>query len=372
LWIIKNQLFAPTPRQSTTSDDQRNSCASPIMATPQNEAAWLDGKAQKLRVAKADFPKPAADEIVIKNHAIAINPVDWKIQDYAMFIQEWPMVLGTDVAGEVVEVGADVRRFNKGDRVFGHAISLKSQKPENGAFQWYTSVPAVSAAIIPESISYKDATVLPLAIDTAAHGLYAKREDGYLGLPFPSLNPTSSGKTIFVWGGSSSVGAVAIQLATASGAKVVTTASARNHDFVKKLGAAAAIDYNSSSVVEDVVQAIRSVGGDFVGIYDAISESEGSFKHVLPIAEKLGGANVAVVLGAPENAPANVKFGSVFGIQPELNRPIWEEYITIALEQGKFKAVPEALVVGKGLESVQTGLDKNKAGVSAKKVVIEL
>lgn len=82
-----------------------------------NQAAWLDGKGSRLRVGDAPIPKPTPDNVIIKNHAIAINPVDWKIQDYGFFVQSWPFILGTDVAGEVVEVGENVKKFKKGDRV---------------------------------------------------------------------------------------------------------------------------------------------------------------------------------------------------------------------------------------------------------------
>ena len=69
------------------------------------------------QVGPADIPKPGPDDVVIKNHAVAINPVDWKIQDYGLFIQSWPNVLGEDVAGEIHEVGSNVTKFKKGDRV---------------------------------------------------------------------------------------------------------------------------------------------------------------------------------------------------------------------------------------------------------------
>ena len=85
------------------------------MAT--NRAAWLDGKAQALRIAPADMPSPGPEEVVIRNHAIAINPVDWKIQDSGYFIKTGPMVLGCDVAGEIYEVGGEVKGLKKGDRV---------------------------------------------------------------------------------------------------------------------------------------------------------------------------------------------------------------------------------------------------------------
>lgn len=85
----------------------------------------------------------------------------------------------------------------------------------------------------------------------------------------------------------------------------------------------------------------------------------------------MGGGNLAVTLGGPENKPDNVKVGGVFGLN-ENTHILWKEFITPALESGVLKALPEPLVVGKGLESVQKGLDENKKGVSAKKVVIEL
>ncbi|KAF2165501.1 hypothetical protein M409DRAFT_24353 [Zasmidium cellare ATCC 36951] len=336
-----------------------------------NQAAWIDGKAQKLRVASADLPKPGPDDVVIKNHAVAINPVDWKIQDYGVFVQSWPTILGEDIAGEVYELGANVSKFKKGDRVVAHQLSLVTGKPEDGGFQLYARAAAVFTAKIPDSLSYTQASVLPLALDTAGHGLYDSREKGFIGLDYPSLTPKPSGKTILVWGGSSSVGALAIQLATASGAKVISVASKHNLDFLKSLGAVEALDYNTPSIVDDAVTAIKSAGGDFAGIYDAIS-TEASYKFVLPIAEKLGGTHVAVTLPAPKELPSGVTAANVFAVNKDVNGRLWEEYVTPALEQGKLKAVPEAFVVGKGLEYVQKGFDTNKAGVSAKKVVVEL
>jgi NADPH:quinone reductase-like Zn-dependent oxidoreductase len=210
-----------------------------------------------------------------------------------------------------------------------------------------------------------------LAIDTASAGLYGDTDKGFFGLPYPSLNPSSTGKTLLVWGGSSSVGALTIQLAVASGVKVVSVASKHNIDFVKSLGASEVLDYNATSVVDDVVEAIKSTGGQFIGAYDAIATPD-SFKHVFPIAERLGGGNIATTLPGPEKGvPDNVKLGNVFAINP-CTHPVWKDYVTPALEQGKLKPVPETLVVGKGLENVQKGFDTLKAGVSAKKVVVEL
>ncbi len=85
------------------------------MAT--NRAAFLDKAGAKLEVRDAPMPKAAADRVVIKNKAVAVNPVDWKVQDTGFFIKSLPTVLGEDVAGEIVEVGEGVKHLKKGDRV---------------------------------------------------------------------------------------------------------------------------------------------------------------------------------------------------------------------------------------------------------------
>lgn len=89
------------------------------MAAPINRAAFLDAKDTPLRVADAPMPVAGPGEIVIRNHAIAINPVDWHMQDAGVFVQEWPAILGSDVAGEVFAVGEGVERFRVGERVVG-------------------------------------------------------------------------------------------------------------------------------------------------------------------------------------------------------------------------------------------------------------
>lgn len=241
-----------------------------------------------------------------------------------------------------------------------------------GGFQLYAAIDSHYAAQIPSSLSHTNAAVLPLAIDTAGQGLYDSREKGFLGLQYTSLNPTPSGKTLLIWGGSSSVGALAVQLATTSGANVIAVASAHNHAFLESLGAREALDYHRDSVIEDVIAAVRAVGGECAGIYDAISKPD-SYRFVLPLIEKLGGGSVAVTLPPPpaEEIPEKVRFGNVLAINPVV-QPLWRDYVAPALEQGKLQVVPEALVVGKGLESVQAGLDRSRAGVSAKKVVVDL
>ena len=89
------------------------------MFAPKNQAAWLHKADTPLEVGDAPLQTAGAGEIVVKNAAVAINPLDTHQQDAGVFVQQWPTVFGCDVAGEVYEVGPDVTRFKKGDRVIG-------------------------------------------------------------------------------------------------------------------------------------------------------------------------------------------------------------------------------------------------------------
>ena len=165
-------------------------------------------------------------------------------------------MVGSDVAGEVVEVGGGVTRFRVGDRVVGFAAGSDKQRNRaaEGAFQDYVVLLAHMASPIPDAMAFEDAAVLPLGLSTAACGLFQK---DFLAMNAPSAAPRPTGKTLLVWGGSTSVGSNAIQLAVAAGYDVITTASPRNFDYVKRLGAREAFDYRSKTVVADIVARLR-------------------------------------------------------------------------------------------------------------------
>lgn len=146
---------------------------------PTNTAAWLGAKGAKLAVKPAPYTHPHENEIVVKNHAVAINPLDWIIQVAGSIAYRWikyPFILGADLAGEVVEVGTAVTRFKVGDRVLGHAVGTDNDRnsPAEGAFQEYTVLLAQMAAPIPGTMPYASAAVLPLGLSTAACGLFQK------------------------------------------------------------------------------------------------------------------------------------------------------------------------------------------------------
>jgi len=253
-----------------------------------------------------------------------------------------------------------------------------SGKKEHAAFQNLVAVPQRMVSILPSSIAFTDGVVLPLAISTAAAGLFQK---GFLELPHPVVSsggPQPSNKTIVVWGASSSIGTVAVQLARAAGVDVIATASKHNHDYVQSLGASKVFDYSSPSVVEDIVSAIKQSGKHLAGVYDSISY-ESSVKACSSILEQAGGdKKLALVLpGTEAHASKGIDAKAVFAVTvftdyEEVGQAVWGRFVPEALKSGALKPLPEALVIGKGLDKIQAGMEKNKEGVSAKKVVVDL
>jgi NADPH:quinone reductase-like Zn-dependent oxidoreductase len=368
---------------------------------PDNRAAWLVVKDKPLEVKSAPYPTPGPHEIVVRNRAVAINPVDWMLAKHGTMIFSWlkfPLILGSDIAGEVVQVGSEVKRFKAGDRVVAVALGIEKTKlnTREGAFQDYVIAREPSTSPIPDSVSYEQASVLPLGVCTAASSLYMK---DYLALQHPSTSAKSTGKTVLIWGGSTSVGCCAIQLAVASGYEVITTCSPRNFDYVKKLGASHAFDYNSPTVVQDIVAVFsgkESAGALAIGsggaekCLDVIAKTKGSkmvamasyavqpsdlpsnIFGMVPLLFALGRANLSI---AWKCRTKGLKTNFIWGgdlVYNEVGPAVFVDFLGDALRQKKFVPAPEPLVVGKGLDKIQEAFGVQRKGVSAKKVVVSL
>ena len=172
----------------------------PNETLPLNEAAWLPAYGAPLEVKPAPYTAPSADEIVVKNHAVAINPIDWIVQAAGGMVFAWikcPFVLGSDTAGEVVEIGQAVTRFEVGDRVLSHAIGTDSKRNRSaeGSFQTYTIPLERLTAHVPDGMSFERAAVLPLGVSTAACGLFQR---DFLALEPPTVPAKPNGKTLLV------------------------------------------------------------------------------------------------------------------------------------------------------------------------------
>lgn len=342
---------------------------------PTNSAAWqIAEKAKPLEVRAAAYTPPKENEIVVKNSAIALNPVDHLRQEMGAALFSWttyPTIMGSDVAGEVVEVGsgAAAARFKPGDRVLGLGSELKDNNPAEGAFQLYTVVAAQVASPIPADMPYENAAVIPLGISTASCGLFQK---DFLALRLPTTpRAASNGQLVLIWSGSSSVGSNAIQLAAAAGYEVITTASAKNFEYVRSLGASHVFDYRSPSVIEDITKVYDGKSG--VGAFSIGTEASGPCCEVL---SKVNSRKFVSLTNPPRGAlPQGIESNYVFGVAVKDNETgpaIFEAFLPKALAAGEFKPAPTPEVVGKGLGSIQEGLNQLKKGVSAKKYVISL
>lgn len=344
---------------------------------PQNYAAWIQSPQAQLSVSTASFPQCGSDDLILKNHVVAINPVDWKIQTSGGvgFNLTYPLILGEDVAGEVLQVGSNLKdEFHVGDRVIAHTMGL-GKGAAYGGFQLYPVLTAATTARIPDDMSFSDAAVLPLSISTAAAGLFM---NATLGLEYPKTDSrpfanAEDSPILLLWGGSSSVGSSVIQLAASAGYAVITTASVSNYKYCKDLGAAHVLDYHDPEVVSNLISLMK--GKKIVGAYDAIG-SEITVHQCASILHSFGGGKIASVGLAPDVFAdvtiSRISSGKIVTDEPEVAAEVWGNYVPAALRSGTLIPSPKALIVGKGLGDVQKGLDRQKQGVSASKVEVLL
>jgi NADPH:quinone reductase-like Zn-dependent oxidoreductase len=208
------------------------------------------GKEERLRF--GDLPKPEVKDrdVLVQVHAASVNPLDSKIRngEFKLFLPyRFPLVLGHDMAGVVVGVGAGVRRFKVGDEVYARPADFRI-----GTFAQSIAVSEGDLALKPANLTMEEAASIPLVGLTAWQVLVERAQ-------------VEKGQKVLVHAGSGGVGSFAIQLAKYLGATVATTVSSTNVDLVKRLGADVFIDYKKQDFEEllqdhDVV--LNSLGPD--------------------------------------------------------------------------------------------------------------
>ncbi|KAI5451117.1 Zinc-binding oxidoreductase alcohol dehydrogenase [Naganishia albida] len=220
-----------------------------------------------------DHPVPKLDknEVLVKIAYVSQNPTDWK---HSAYLSPPNVIIGCDYSGVIAQLGDDLKNteWKVGDHVAGMVHGGKFT--DKGSFAEYARVQSDLLWKVPSSgpVGLREAPTYGVGFTTAAQVLYTR-----LGLPYPPAKADGS-EWILIYGGSTSVGLFALQLAKLAGFKVVTTASPRNFDLVKQFGADEVVDYHNAS--EAVGQIKKITNGSITKALDTISEGE-SFKICL-------------------------------------------------------------------------------------------
>lgn len=264
------------------------------------------GGPEVLHLEHSPMPDIKADEILVRVHAVGLNPPDWYLRDgYKMLPAEWqpkiefPLILGTDISGVVESVGESVSGFAVGDEVYSMVRFPSGLAGGSRAYAEYVSVPAKEVAHKPSSVDHAHASAVPMSLLTAWQFLI---EQGHT--EKNPLQPTQhqpvplEGKTVLINGAAGGVGLFAVQLAKWKGAYVIAVASGKNKKLLRELGADEFIDYTQTKpedVVRDVDLVLDAVGGPKTGRFLQTLRKGGHLFPVFPLG--FTGADEAQKLG---------------------------------------------------------------------------
>lgn len=205
------------------------------------KAAIIDryGSFEVLQIKEVEKPQIEPDQMLVKVHASSVNPIDWKIRKGLLKNrsgEEFPMLLGYDLSGEVMEVGDRINQFHPGDLIYA-----RLDQPTGGAYAEYAAVSQKIAAAKPINMTHLEAATVPLAAMTALQALQNKGN-------------IKAGQKVLINGASGGVGIFAVQIAKAFKTEVTGVCSGSNVEMVQSLGADRVIDYKQQDFIEDNVK----------------------------------------------------------------------------------------------------------------------
>jgi NADPH:quinone reductase-like Zn-dependent oxidoreductase len=303
------------------------------------------GSPEVLQYEDVAQPTIKPDQVLVKIHASSVNPIDWKIRKGMLRLitgNKFPKILGFDLAGEVVEVGSQVTRFQPGDAVYGNAGS------GGGAYAEYAAVSEKYLAPKPNNMSYEEAAAVPLGALTA---LQALRDLGNI----------QSGQRVLINGAGGGVGSFGVQIAKALGAEVTGVCSANKLELVKSLGADLVIDYTQQDFTEGNVQydiILDAVAKRTFGKCKRVLTPQGVYISTLPIPEIIVQSVLTSVLPGQK---AKLVFEN-----PNSQDLI---YLQGLIEAGKIRAVIDRIYPLAELAAAHTYSESEKA---AGKIVIAI
>ncbi|PYB75648.1 NADP-dependent oxidoreductase [Rhizobium wuzhouense] len=253
-----------------------------------------------------DAPMPVikAGEVLVRVHAIGINPPDWYLRDgYKALPPEWqpkvdfPLILGTDISGTIEALGEGVDRFAVGDEVY--AMVRFFSVGESQAYAEYVSVPASELALKPKGIDHLQAAAAPMSLLTAWQFLVDVGHEAPNPLQSDRHRPVPlEARSVLVNGAAGGVGHLAVQIAKLKGAHVTAVASGRHEQLLRDLGADAFIDYTQmapETFARDLDLIVDTVGGPATGRFLPCLKPGGALFSVYPLG--FSGADEAARLG---------------------------------------------------------------------------
>ncbi|KAJ3753178.1 GroES-like protein [Lentinula raphanica] len=334
----------------------------------QQKALLLEKAKGSFVLSDVPIPKPGPGQLSIKIIAAALNPVDWKIQAWDFIVKSYPAILGTDIAGDVEEVGEGVEGFSKGDKVFAQGFFVH----EMAGFQQYTTIPTDIVGKIPSNIDYAQAATIPVAFSATSISILRAPLEGARLNPTLDLSVCHAGQSALFLPGCTPGGQYAIQLFKLLGfSTIITYASARHTDYLKSLGATHVIERGEVPVA-NVAEVARKITDVPIKIaYNAVGDSDSRAACVAAVAE---GGQVADVNPEAQDPGNGKRVFSMFGSSHHpphraFGRILWK--ILPKLVQDGVIVPTRVEKLPNGLAGIVEGLERMKAGsVSGVKLVV--
>jgi NADPH:quinone reductase-like Zn-dependent oxidoreductase len=237
------------------------------------------GTSEVLRLEEAPVPTPKAGEVRIRVHAAGVNPIDWKVRSGRLqksYPVPLPYIPGRDISGTIDALGSAVTGWKIGDPAIANS--------DGGGFAEYVVVAAGDVAHKPAQLSHEQAAGIPVAALTAWRTLIEAAD-------------VKKDQRVLIHGGAGGVGSMAVQLAHWRGAHVIATASERNHEYLKSLGADEVIDYRTTrfeDAAKNIDVVLDTVGGDTLARSPAVLRQGGLLLSIagIPSAQACSGGGL--------------------------------------------------------------------------------
>ena len=323
------------------------------------------GGPEVLELADVDVPHVGPNGVLVRVHATSVNPVDWKLRAgwlSGYWKLRFPVIWGCDASGVVEKVGGSVTLFKPGDEVYGFKHG-KVGETYRGAYAEYAVIPENMLALKPASLNHEEAAAVPLAAVTAWQSLVG-------------LGRVKPGSKVLIHAAAGGVGLFAIQIAKSFGAHVAATASLRNHDFLRSLGADQVIDYAHDSIEDKLTR--------YDVVLDGVGETvwNSSLKVLRP-----GGKLITLTIPTPHGPSGRLRFFStaIAGVMSGVARSLLRgraflmaqvkprggdlEKINVLIEAGKLRPVIEKVYP---LEQIAEAHRESEKGHVRGKLVIRI